>query len=403
MVDVEFKKVKIPPIDWNWNQVPAPPNQGVFNNQGDFQQLLNNPQMVVGNIWRRVYVDEGHGGQDAQDVQNMPGPQPLDPPEVLKAPPRDPGPEPSFPDDDPGLRERLGRKDVRERWQRQRLNYLQWLAFQPEPQRQDFPDMEDYFRVLSDWVSQGNAPSSQKSSTEVIRIKRRGEATPRFSLPYSSEEMRLRLRGTIVTIDDRVCYVAQAGESVRDSTFRTEVGPGLVVHYSDLSGAYIVPRLHTLDYRPFEPGYVQRIPMYAEVYIRKPARIFRQGIHQENTVFIDAVTSQSRNLSMDVHNLPALLKSFESRNETKEFTPGVVDDLMKAYKETGAVYPSVRLSNKVAVCLKERGRSIQVLFRGVPCCTYDGCFRFDENFCSLPSIQEELSSVGIKRDTPDVV
>jgi len=313
--------------------------------------------------------------------------------------PGDPGPCPEFLIRPEGLS--LDETMVLSAWKKDRQRYLVDLSKQPEPLRDDYHREENWKRVYNDWLLAGGQvrPPQRISDPGMIkRLKARGEATPRFSLPYTPEEMRLRLRGTIVTIDDRPCYVSEAGGNVRDSEHNV-VAPGLYVMYSDTTVSCLVPRLHVLDFRPFEPGYIQRHPEFAEFYLRHPARIYRQGIHPENSQMLDAVTGYSKPIPSRSGEICKLLKAFEDRNETSNLTKETIARLTEIYKQTsGTLCPSARLSNKVAATIKDKTQKIHVLFKGVSCCVFDSERnpRFDENFCSLPSVREELWSVGIK-------
>lgn len=381
---------QMPPLPPVPAPVPGAPPVGPLEVNPNLQWRIDN-NLVAGQVYFQQY-------REILGIPQVPQEEPrIDPFEPVP----DPGPRPVFPKRPEGLS--LGEAIELNRWTDSRSRYLEWLRHQPEPVLEEYESRDQYMRAVSNWIEAGGVEAPKVKihwpPKEIRKLNPRGEATPRFVLPYSPEEMRLRLRGTIVTIDDRPCYVQQAGENVRDSENKSVVSPGLVVMYSDGSSASIVPRLHTLDCRSFEPGYIQRNPGYAELYVRHPARIYRQGINPENCRILDAVSLNERRGFGDYGGISSFMKAMEDRNDTKRFSRETVSELTGVYKEAGGgVQPSIRLSNKVLACIKDKSQKVQILFKGVSCCVIDteGNSRFDTSFCSLPSVSAELESVNVK-------
>lgn len=140
------------------------------------------------------------------------------------------------------------------------------------------------------------APVPAKPKVEVVdfrTIPERSTRLPRFIMNYENiEEMQLRLRGSIVTIRDEPHYVEAIMPYVQEGDL---AGPGYQVHDKKGVIKMLVHNVHGFNLRTPDPGYITIDDGCYFIY-RVPAKVYRQGICNENTICIRAVNAMPSRL-----------------------------------------------------------------------------------------------------------
>jgi len=204
----------------------------------------------------------------------------------------------------------------------------------------------------------------------------RSTRLPRFKLEYATqEEGRMRLEGTLVTVQDRMVKVVKVTQVRQDG----EAGMGCVAIDENGDQSYLLFSKEGMNFRSPDPGYIQ-IGSAAFHFRRRPARVYKQGISGENTYFSKVGRDGQTPLFGRVPD-HTIIRAFNER-PVIQFHEGLMED-----KE------SVRLSDRVAV-FKRNGGKFHVEHRGVVLGVLkEGKVRVEN--CSV-WVENALNAVGIE-------
>jgi hypothetical protein len=214
-------------------------------------------------------------------------------------------------------------------------------------------------------------PSGYRGMTE------RSTRLPRFKLEYASQdEARMRLEGTLITVQDRMVKV-QKIQTVRQDG---QVGTGCVAMDQDGDLMYLLFSVDGMNFRSPDPGFIQ-IGNEAYYFRRKPARVYKQGINSENTYFTKAGRPERVPLFGGVPD-HIIIKAFNER-------PVVLFNEAEALLKS-----SHRLSDRIAVFKKNGGR-LHVAHRDFVLGPLEKGNRVKVQDC-CPWVENALNAVGIE-------
>lgn len=208
-------------------------------------------------------------------------------------------------------------------------------APQPEPGDQVRGDFNQAVRRLQ--LREGNGGFAghiePDDNYEYPRCTERGEATPKFFIAYGSvEEYNLRIRHTYISYKGSPVYVHSIGTSER--------GIPNEIMVTDIRGKNILINLLRdaghLDARSYAPGYVGDVGFgsghQAGYLARTPARVYRQGICNEN--------AHIRGLGGFVVplgdiSIKSFLAALEARLKPQPFTQELLKEVLRDSRKYG--------------------------------------------------------------------
>lgn len=183
--------------------------------------------------------------------------------------------------------------------------------------------------------------------TDFRGLTERTTRLPRFKLKYATDdEARMRLEGTFVTIQDRMVKVCKI-QQVRQGD---EVGTGCIALNESGHQEYLLFTDEGLNLRSPDPGYIQLMDTTV-LFRRKPARVYKQGINGENSIFSRVGKEGDRWPVFGRYPDHVVCEAFNNRS-VHRFTPELMEDKS-----------SLRLSDRIAV-FKRNGGKLHVEHRG---------------------------------------
>jgi len=222
----------------------------------------------------------------------------------------------------------------------------------------------------------------KEGNPEFLTRSERSTRLPRFKLRYDTqEECNLRLNGTLITIQDQVVHIQKVSQ-VRQQGQR---GLGVIGYNRDGLLVQLLLDPNGLNLRTLDPGYIQ-VDNYAFLFRRKPARIYKQGINPENSVFSKAGSLNRYPLFGGLDNVIKMIKAFEDR-------PVIQWDKSFFEDDKEGKLQSKRLSDRIAVIRKNK--NLLVEHRGYNL----GFLREDTVYTEVDNIwvNRALEAVGLKQ------
>jgi hypothetical protein len=245
-----------------------------------------------------------------------------------------------------------------------------------------------------------------KSIDHIQRVQPRGEATPGFRITYeTAQELNLRLKSSYIKVDGRPVFVKATAESIYDEVVGGDPikdrGPGLCCIFMDGSQVWLRYDSHDFDTRSFEPGYIEiRNSLFS--LIRRPLRVFQQGMTAENTRLVDPVTA--REAPLGGFQTTAILSAVTERDSVIEYSPAIQAQVRRT--ALAGVVQGRRLSNRVALVpsgtVEDDGsvslQGISIVFQDVKIGSIpdDSVPRIENSrFCRKPWVDAELRRVNL--------